>query len=141
MPALNFSRPNPVLIVSCRCEMLKPSPPDNALRKLMTSRGPHVGQTLPPGVNWDQSSPPGRRKVLPLLPLLLLKRRSDPPLGTLFSLAPTFPRPWRARCRQKAACCHIHLRHADDTLLNILASVASRVWPLCLVDDRRVYTN
>ena len=39
MPAPNFSRPKPVLMIDCRCEKRRPSllSPDNAFREMMTS--------------------------------------------------------------------------------------------------------
>ena len=103
-----------------------------------------MGRALPPGASWVHYLPPGRRNLLPPLPLQLWRRRPGSPSGNLILRAPTFPRsPARARFREEAACCHSHpprWRHADDALLNILASVSSRAWPVCLVDVQRIYS-
>ena len=108
-----------------------------------------MDRTLPPGTSWDNplppSSPSESEELLPTLPLLLRRRRSDPSPGTLLSRAPTFPRS-PARTVPRGGCVGCVLpqsppgsRHADDALLNMTASVASRAWLLCLVDVRRLY--
>ena len=66
MPAPNVLRPNLVLIIDCKCEKRRPSPPtlDNALQGLIASRAT-CGLILPLGDSWDHSLLPGRSNLLP----------------------------------------------------------------------------
>ena len=86
-----------VLAIDCKCKKRRPSlfAPDGALREATISRS--ACGYVPPGANSDHSLPPGRRKLLPGLPLLLRRWRSDLSLGTSLSLTTTvFRSPARA---------------------------------------------
>ena len=144
MPAPNFSRPKLVLMMDCRCEKRRPSPPapDSAFRELITSRavwgsnslsGRHFGP-LPSSESkafaamaaaaaseiekWSSSGN-----------FAFTRSHVASFLGTLGS----------ARGLRAATATHPGWRHADDALLTFASSVASRAESLRLADVRRAY--
>ena len=145
MPAPNFSRPTPVLIIDCKCEKRRPwlSAPDKALRELMTARvicgvnfssGRQLG-TLPS--SWSE-------EVAATAAAAASETQARFSFGNFAftrSHVSSFPGARGfARKLRAATVTPPRWRHADNALLNMSASVSPRAWPICLVDVRRVYS-
>ena len=125
MPAPNFSRPMPVLIIDCKCEKRRQSlpAPDNAFRELMTSgatcesnssSGHQLGHSLPP-VPWS---------LLPSPPLPTRKRKHGLLPGIWNSPAPMSLRR-RGRAVPREDCVlPLTPRQSGDML-----TMLSRAWP------------
>ena len=145
MPAPNFSRPKPVLIMDCKCDNRRPSlfAPDKALRELMISTA-----------TCELNSCSGRQ--LGTLPsswsveLVVTAAAAASETQAWFSSGnfdftrshvSSFPGARGSARRLRAATVTPpRWRHADDALLHISAPASSRAWPICLVDVRRVYS-
>ena len=139
MPAPKFSRPKPVLIIDCKCEKRRqsPPPPDKALRELMTSRATCGSNSS----SWRQlgTLPSSLSEELAATAAAAASESQAWFSSGNFAFARShvfsFPgEPGSARRLRAAAVIPPRWRHANDALLNISASVSSRAWPICLVD-------